>query len=479
MEQFVLQNVGALRRNAAIRDRVASITLSLHPDLKVMAVMEVKDLIEEWQAKKDESFLCLMLDVSTECRELSQAGDMAATFKDVSEAERVVLKLGGGDEPMIFEANIMNIMTIADRALDVPVLTSIKMKVKETACEVIAICIANCELDALLPAHFTSIPKQSESMKDILSGFINMSKLSGTRQSAMSFFKSCEGLSLASSSSMQLVTEILALIPGDVLVPDCLVTGQACVPADETSLVLKLLTGVNSLLAAFAFLNDEMASKPTACLADHILRADVSKAMSYVDTQCPLVVEALAQVRKVCVGRTALLKWSVHWSLIEQWLAAVPLVAVALRQLIMQAMVSDLHGVSLSVEKLTPKYDHYITDKLYNKALAKRNLVNSSSKDSMSKATVTMFKCLSQIGRYHVASGLPDPRKDPLHADVLSSADCVYEGAKNAVAVTAAATVLATMKGQLLIANSEALLKGHKQCLPAALIDELKLASSR
>ena len=186
---------------------------------------------------------------------------------------------------------------------------------------------------------------------------------------------------------------------------------------------------------------------------------------------------ALVAARQQCAGAHGEIEWLVHWNLLEQWLDAVPTATTSFKKLLMQAIIADLHSVSLTVEKLTPKIDHYVNDKLYTKALAKRNLANSSNKETMSKSTVTLFKSMARVGRWSAAWGFPDPRKNPAFSENMAHADCVYDGAKKVVAVTAAATILATMSGEALKLNSASILNSHRALFPTALLDELKAAS--
>jgi hypothetical protein len=469
-----------LRKNLEIRDRLSALCESMHPSLEQMAEKSVPTLLDEWQAKQDASDFTLLLDLSAECRSLGDSGALRLAFDDAAEIMRVkVFESGAAVSENLYDNECSDISTLVDRFLDLPVLTTIKNKVSKAATDVIGAAFASCELDALLAPAEQKQSAEHTTVPEFVAAIVKPKLSTSTSRSARDFFL-VDGHSLASAVSGELAADILKLESTSVKLPEVMATGSPSLLPSSCIQLLVLYQLVNGVIAGFLFLLSEVGAQTTNFVqSDRMLKQSVLAALQHIEKQRAAAVDKLASVRQGLAHEAATVQFTVTLDFIELWLASVPGIWFGIKRLTMQSLVQEVQSAANQVEASTPNFSHYVNDKVFNKSLAKRHLVSSNTKDTLSALVVRLFRCTEQISSFHVMMALPNPVDAKETSEMMKACKLVYSGAMQALTVCAGCKTLLLNKGDALKTEAGAFIDKFKGKLPVALQKELEEASKK
>ena len=145
----------------------------------------------------------------------------------------------------------------------------------------------------------------------------------------------------------------------------------------------------------------------------------------------------------------------------------------------LEQSVCTASHIAEDVHKVTPKYDHIITDAVLHKNLAKQHLHKWPSKKPLDERTITLAKAFASMSQFHAEFGLqPDLKTDPRFQERLASAQSVFASAKAAITVLAAVNILFGLSGDDQIAAAAGFVAKKRDALKAPLLQALEKVAS-
>ncbi len=126
--------------------------------------------------------------------------------------------------------------------------------------------------------------------------------------------------------------------------------------------------------------------------------------------------------------------------------------------------------MSKAVEKMTPKYDHYLNDDHFAKNLVTRHLLKGA--DSLAKESVALYQCIFQVGK--LQSKFEVERLEDVHKESLQAANSIFMAGKRAVTVQTACRVVLQKSGEQQMHEARKLLDKKRADLPKSLVEQLE-----
>jgi hypothetical protein len=459
--------------NARVRDRIAQLCLCLSPRVVQVVDMQAVDLLKDWETRKDESDLCIILDLVVAGKELNKDCQFSFDVQGAERATKVVLidETKEGDDLTV---DLEEIKGLTQLLLDLPLLGKAMAKVQETGSETLVVFSNACEFGGL--RHVAPQCLDGDlGFVDIAMKLVNTAVMPQSIKNAALHFRSDEGSELMSTSSFNLVMEVFGLVPPEVLVPLCLATEPVTVSTSEALTMMTLHKHVHGVSSAVLYMGLELQGQKSSCLAEHVMRQDVLRAMDFMDEQLESACGLKTSHEREFNGMLAQdIAWLVPMQVIDSWLAAAVVASKLFKEQLFKFATMDVQSLANHLEQRIPKTDHICNDKIFVKTLVKKALLtNTALNKILSSETIKLFHALSQLGVLHKRFGLEDPSKHPVYCDIINHAQACFDNAKYTVSIIAAATVIIILKGPQQKAEASVLLEKKKDSLPKAIVVEL------
>ena len=95
------------------------------------------------------------------------------------------------------------------------------------------------------------------------------------------------------------------------------------------------------------------------------------------------------------------------------------------------------------VEKALPKYQHFCSDKKYNKGLATKHLLSNPCRATLPATLTNLWNMIAGLGSQHVQWGMSPPLvEDQAIVDILDRAQNVLDHGRDTLNVIAAASIV-------------------------------------
>ena len=218
-------------------------------------------------------------------------------------------------------------------------------------------------------------------------------------------------------------------------------------------------------------------SEAEPCVREHRLKAEVSTAVSFVKSTLNLTLAEIGEVAQLPPFQAA--PWSSSVAQCKRWLLLVKeLLPEMCRRLLLQCLESTL-ALALEVQKVTPRFDHILSDKAFNRALAKKHLLAWPSRAVLSEKTILLFNSLADLSRLHTQWSLsPGLQEDVATKEAVDTSESLFATAKVAITVIAAVNVVLELSGQEQADQARNLVDSKGKVLPAMLLHALEKLST-
>ena len=174
----------------------------------------------------------------------------------------------------------------------------------------------------------------------------------------------------------------------------------------------QVMSFVHSVVCVMLFLRMELRNLSDA-LADHVLRQDIREALTYGLDQCDCGLADIVSNERMLHAAAALpVPWIWPVDGMTAWLQKVRSALLEVRSKIFIACVHDIHDFSRTVEKHTPRYDHFCNAKTFAAGLARKNLLGHPFRSTLGHECSTLFHAQAQLGEIEVAFGMGDTKNN-------------------------------------------------------------------
>ena len=246
------------------------------------------------------------------------------------------------------------------------------------------------------------------------------------------------------------------------------------------------ISGMSDLVAAFELL-DSMAQVAISiavvhakflaeheALRDHRLKTEVVQAVSSMKHTVNLMRSRFDQNHWGEIARFAPIRWHAPVGQARRWFdEAHEFLPLLCKQLLVFSACA-CSRLSVEVAALTPKYDHCVNDDVFVENVARRQLLNWPSRDSLGTSSITLFHALADISRLHTSWNLSPPIADDDDLSATVSDQRIFAQAKRALTVIAAVSTILEQAGKAQVHSASSLLSRQVEELPKSLVDRLK-----
>jgi len=253
---------------------------------------------------------------------------------------------------------------------------------------------------------------------------------------------------------------------------------DADIPHDAFRQLMSFFVIIHKVVATAAWMQSKCSSsdqKAKPCIVDHKLKPEVERASVYLvtwlhDARAMVAAESWGAVRPVAAKQ-----WLFPVQEAGKWLDLFEVVVSALHRALLKQCAMDAESVAMEVSKVTPQYDHVITDDKVTMATARQHILGWPTKQQLGDGAVQLFNSLAYISKMHKAWNLtPDISHDPDVGETIVAAQTVFGTARRAVAVIAALRIVAELKGQEQRSEACSLLAKKRSLIPKALAKMLE-----
>ena len=387
------------------------------------------------------------------------------------------IQLQGSDGDLIgAPTTIDSIVGLRSLACGGPLAQRTRMALGEVASLIVtafaeAIEIEGLKLQAPIVDDFST-----KTIQQIVETFVNPARMTKSQNMAMKKFMRNSGDELKGTETEKMMQKVFKL--GDIKRVDLkigLVQAPADqVGADEVLAVVGLMTIVHNVACTLLVVRVEMKS-PSNCLANRVVRADIKKCVTSGIQQCDeglVSIETQASILIAAESVTA--AWRMGIQGIKNWLKGSRVALQQVASTIFSQCVRDLEGLSQTVAKLCPKYNHFCNDVAFSSALARKHLLGHVFKDQLLKEAGVLWRSISQLVPLAAELSLDHPSKNKVSSEVVEQANMTYQAAKHAIMCTAACNIIINFDGDTRIAKASDFCEKKGSLLPKALHAALK-----
>jgi hypothetical protein len=280
-----------------------------------------------------------------------------------------------------------------------------------------------------------------------------------------------------------LFLQLLDVMPEKVFVLSLAILCRESVDApvwtskDHCKAVCRVFKGMSVVMASLSYLRVKIFSEAEPCVKEHRLKAEVSTAMSFVKSTVNVTLSEIGAVAQLPQFQAA--PWSSSVAQCKRWLLLVKeQLPQMCRCLLLQCLESTL-ALALEVQKVTPRFDHILSDKAFNRGLAKKHLLAWPSRAVLSEKTILLFNSLADLSRLHTQWALtPGLQEDLATKEAVDTSESLFATAKTAITVIAAVNVVLELTGTEQAEQARTLVDSKGKSLPAMLVQALEKVSS-
>ena len=166
--------------------------------------------------------------------------------------------------------------------------------------------------------------------------------------------------------------------------------------------------------------------------------------------------------------------WLVGIAAVQEWAG---IVVECIPRLGLDVLIHGVAGaitLSQELEKVTPRYDHIVSDSKFSKQLAARHLLKWPSRSTLAEKAKALFQVIADLQRLQTTwSIVPTLEDGESTKDDWELVQARFGNGKNAITIIAAAEVL-LVKSDNQLQNARTLVDTKKDILPKALLTDIE-----
>ena len=230
-------------------------------------------------------------------------------------------------------------------------------------------------------------------------------------------------------------------------------------------------------MRAWLFLRGNIGN-PTACLKDHALRVEVKAAFRMLRDALPGLRSTVEdKLLRLTDQNEEKVLWPDAFAALPSWLQRVDAFVQQAKRHMVKVLADDVEKYAQGVAKATPKVEHFVSDKVYLKPLAKKNLIEWRGRDAHSKETVALYGHMAGLASTHKELEVHESLDELAH-DTKQYCEAIFNDAKRVITITAHVNAIQCLTGKEQSETVSALIAaGHD--IPGALRDELKKLAAK
>ena len=218
-------------------------------------------------------------------------------------------------------------------------------------------------------------------------------------------------------------------------------------PLNEVLAMCTLYLCMHDVSSVFLMLGVE-AKTLRDFFVDGKLRDPLIKYVEFAERRCNELLAVVMTDENLYKSAEALdVKWKYSVAMCLAWAKRSLLLVGELRKRVHHESMMLIEKVALDVEKKTPRYDHFCNSKTFVESLAKRHLLQSPARATLSDEVVKLFHCIAQATAFEKVHGIPESKADARYKEICKHADVTFDSGKLAVTVIAACHVALCMSG--------------------------------
>lgn len=434
--------------------------------------------------KPADSFLARALDVVSSVGELrGKIGEgFAFDFQVAGLVAKVIADPAHLGTGLDYEPMLTDLVSMPQTLCEVQVVRKLCEGVAQVINGVVNMFVRTVELEALHLVN-SGVVVKGDDFKSIVEQLVDPGKMRSSIAASVLKFRQTdckEEVTLKRASAGDLLEMLLSVSAATEIMPTSIVGAGKAVPKEEFLAVCYTMRAAHSVASVFGFLFAEVRNLPS-CIVEHHIRRDIVEAIKVADSTCQDVLATMqAQENLYKSVETFILPTSLASpSRVRIWMEASVSACIELRKILALQAMADCTKIAAHVEKITPKYDHFLNDSTFVTSLARRHLVAPNpNRDALNKEVVALYHSIAQVNSFCIESGMGLAKDISDIAEGLEHANAVFNGGKAALMVAVAAKVVLALKGKEQAGEAAALLKkASATSLPKSLSSELaKLA---
>lgn len=481
-ENMAAKAVADAKHNAFLRELVVAFLQSII-NIKSFSTVKPEALIEEWRSDGDSSFIAVYLEVLKSFRTL--AGESTFEF-GVSEARNVTYLVAVPDEEddgSTSPAGYSEVRALPARVAASPIMGMISDVFKDAASSLCSNFVVVCEISGMTLTPGANF--QDKTLAGCLEGVARARQMPRSLGVVVRELRQkCEGSSPPTFPStmayhfMQRLFDDLQVKELTITNPELVRTAPKTMATEDILAGLGLLTRMHEVSCGMLFLGSELRGPPTAGFSQNDLRGDVCYALDFCEEVINETTTSIASDINMFASLAKGGDWVVTSSLVDSWMKTALAVVVEVRNRLYAIAVDTTEKQASSLEKHTPRFDHFLNDTMFNHSLSKKHLLPQASRFDLGAETVKLFHCIKQLGMLSARFDLGDARTIPMSKETLEYADIVFKAARQAVTVSAGVNAVLNMTGTSQRAAAQKLLDTKRGQLPKALLAEVLLKAA-
>lgn len=255
----------------------------------------------------------------------------------------------------------------------------------------------------------------------------------------------------------------------------------------------KVFAMVWKAAGTFAFVEKHLSSQD-GVVRDHILKSEVEAAATFARS-CIISGIELINDNKINLSKAIpVAAYTIELGMLRAWFEQAWRVASEMCKGLQQIAVHAALELSLEVEKMTPRFKHFITETTINTAMVRRHILGSPHRATLGEKSVALFASITsatalQSHWLDAPAGLAaDAKTGPSSddavvegdaSDKLTTANDIFGQAKQAIVIVGVCKVIFEMTGTEQKAQAGQLLDTRGAALPDSLVSLLEKKAGR
>lgn len=343
--------------------------------------------------------------------------------------------------------------------------------------------VNSLHLDALKPDPWRSCPA-SGCLVEWLQSFFSPAPIADAAKMAGRIFATNTKTEFGwlSFDMLGLLKSLAMVVPDAIfqvdMAPLCLPGATAptvCRSKAVLDQVGMFFASLSQVLTCIAFLAQRFEAGGDCLVAQYRMKPEIEVATAFLKTQ---INELLGVVDppNAYEEETACRRfpWLVSVNQAREWLSAARIATPAICKHVVAYAGESLSTLTEEVSKVTPRYDHIITQTKFHLTPARKMMQQqASSRAILNERTVSLYNAIADLARLRTQWALTSDKDSESIQSTIDAAQSTFEHAKVAITIVAALVILLETKGSSQSAAAQNLLHAKRDVLPKALADEL------
>lgn len=431
----------------------------------------------EWTAKRGESLLGVSLTILQCAEAIEKLASFRLVMPGYEEHSSVSLEV---EDNNWSTKEIESLASLGKVLLQMPVVIWLRGFVQGVASVALGVFGQSCEMAGVqvIAANASFV---GQSIPQVVKLFVDCDKMPESVKAANAFL-SDGPITLPSGAAFAMVSDVLKLSPVTKLDLDSSLAKEPAtgLPRDEVAAMIDLVHLLHFAGCSMLFLGAALP-EPSHAISQDTVRSDILRAIDFGETACQDAVNSIqASLNLLNSASDFPVQWRMPLPHLKCWFGMCKLFMKDLRTRILDAMICHVHQMALKVEKHTPKFDHFVSETEFIRALVKRHLLENKLVAGLGPEVLALFQASKRCTEIAESFGLPDPKESEPHKESIQHIGIVYSEAKKTMQVVAGCKIVMTMSGKGQQSEAFKLLQRSSLAIPKALRTHLeKLAKTQ